>query len=428
MTLREIFKQAYRNLDLFPLIDPEPIQAFRVDYGLDTLERLAQVVDDAPSHGKVIFTGHRGCGKSTLLARFAEKMRPDGYFVVMFSISDMVEMSAVDHVNILYAMAIQLLSRATKQKITIAEKIKQEVLGWTTTERVSTSSKGVSQELGLGGDLLQFVTAKLKAESGFRDEVKKKYEKQISALVHCIDVIAQSIRDATKKEILIIIDDLDKLDWKLVEEVYKNNINALFQPSLKVVFTIPIAVIRELELRNILYAASGSPIQQMEVAKFFHRAERHEATAVPNAAKLEVFLQVLTRRLPSQYLEPETARAIVLKSGGVMRELVRITRACCSECSLLLRQAPERTDVKINADILALALQNLRNEFEVSLGQGRYRILQTTYENAKPEKVNDPAFLELLHRLYLLEYRNDGVWYDVHPIVVDLLKQEQLVA
>ncbi|MGV0028047.1 ATP-binding protein [Phormidesmis priestleyi] len=340
MNLREIFKTAYRNLDLFPLVDAEKINNFRVDYGLDTLARLEQVVDDAPSHGKVIFTGHRGCGKSTLLARFAKDMMQQGYFVGLFSISDMVEMSAVDHVNILYAMAVQLLSKATERQISIPEQTKQDVLGWANTERSTTTSQSVDKELGLGGDLLKFVTAKLKAESSFREEIKRKYERQISVLVHHIDRIAQCIREATKKEVLIIIDDLDKLDWKLVEEVYKNNINALFQPAVKVVFTIPIAVIRELELRSILYAASGSPIQQMEVAKFFHRPERYEAAAIPDAVKVDVFLEVLTKRLPAEYLEPETARAIVLKSGGVMRELVRITRACCSECSLMLRQTP----------------------------------------------------------------------------------------
>ncbi|MGV0028046.1 hypothetical protein [Phormidesmis priestleyi] len=88
----------------------------------------------------------------------------------------------------------------------------------------------------------------------------------------------------------------------------------------------------------------------------------------------------------------------------------------------------DRTDVKIDAEILALALRNLRNEFEVSLGSNRYQILLTTYENAKPDEVNDGEFLELLHGLYVLEYRNDSVWYDVHPIVVDLLRREKLIA
>jgi hypothetical protein len=37
-------------------------------------------------------------------------------------------------------------------------------------------------------------------------------------------------------------------------------------------------------------------------------------------------------------------------------------------------------------------------------------------------------FLSLLHGLHVLEYENDDLWYDVHPIVVDLLKRKKLIA
>ncbi|MEM8545374.1 MAG: ATP-binding protein, partial [Cyanobacteria bacterium P01_H01_bin.119] len=61
------FNEAYRNLNLFPLVEADEIEKFRVAYAgltLGTLETdiLASTVGD-----KLIFTGHRGCGKSTLL-------------------------------------------------------------------------------------------------------------------------------------------------------------------------------------------------------------------------------------------------------------------------------------------------------------------------------------------------------------------------
>jgi hypothetical protein len=33
----------------------------------------------------------------------------------------------------------------------------------------------------------------------------------------------------------------------------------------------------------------------------------------------------------------------------------------------------------------------------------------------------------LLHGLNVLEYRNSEVWYDVHPIVLDLLQRKGLI-
>jgi hypothetical protein len=32
--------------------------------------------------------------------------------------------------------------------------------------------------------------------------------------------------------------------------------------------------------------------------------------------------------------------------------------------------------------------------------------------------------LDLLHGLHILEYRNAKLWYDLNPIVLDLLRQE----
>lgn len=420
------FRRAYRDLELFPLLTAEEIDAFRVEYGRDTLAKLEQVVDDAEQDGKIIFAGHRGCGKSTLLARFSKQMMQQGYFVVFFSIAEMVEMSAVDHINILYAIAVQLLSKATERKIPIPEKTKKEILTWLITSRTETTDRSLSSEMGMGGDVLKLVTAKLKTESKFREEIKRTYERRVSDLVAKVDEIAQCVRDATHKDVLVVIDDLDKLDWKLVEEIYKNNINALFQPKLRIVFTIPISVIRDIELRTILQTASGSPIQQMEVAKFFSKVDRHNPDAVPSPGKVDVFLEVLQKRLPSDLVEPETARKMVVYSGGVIRELVRIARASCAQCLLLIRQNPEQTALQINDEILQQALRDLRNDFASSLGASRYQILTTTYQEGKPADLTD-EFLLLLHGLYILEYRNDEVWYDVHPIVVELLKRGNMI-
>lgn len=426
--LLETYREAYRNLDLFPLFTKEEIEKFRVEYGGDTLARLEQVLEDAPVDGKVVFAGHRGCGKSTLLAQLAHKMRQNNHFVVFFSIADMIEMSAVDHVNILYAIAVRLLSAATKQRVEIPAKTKDTILNWLITTQSTVATQDLKSQLGVGGDILKLITAKLQSESTFREEIKRTYERRINELVQKIDEISRWIQKATQREVLVIIDDLDKLDWRLVEDIYKNNINALFQPHIRIVFTIPISVIRDIELRTILQTAAGSPIQQMEVAKFFTKANRHDPAAVPLEKKVNVFLEVLKRRLPENLLEPETAREIVLSSGGVVRELVRIARACCSQCLLQLRSDPDLTEIKINDEILALALRDIRNDFAASLGESRYQILVTTYERAEPVEITDPEFLVLLHGLYVLEYRNDDLWYDVHPVVVDLLRRRNLLA
>lgn len=104
--LLKSFQEAYRNLELLPLVEEKDLQQFRVDYGEETIEELEQLTEDSPnSDGKIIFSGHRGCGKSTLLAEFSKRLS-DRYFVVLFSIAETIEMSDVNHINILFTIAV----------------------------------------------------------------------------------------------------------------------------------------------------------------------------------------------------------------------------------------------------------------------------------------------------------------------------------
>jgi len=122
------FQQAYQDLDLFPLVEPEDIEKFRVDYGLEVMVRLKREIEASVANGKFVFAGHRGCGKSTLLKRLALDMT-EKHHVVFFSIADLIEMSAVTHVNILYAIGLLLLSHGKRIGATLSEDIESTILG-----------------------------------------------------------------------------------------------------------------------------------------------------------------------------------------------------------------------------------------------------------------------------------------------------------
>ncbi|MBE9159291.1 AAA family ATPase [Nodosilinea sp. LEGE 06152] len=426
--LLERYQQAYKDLDLFPLVEPQDIERFRVDYGLPVMVRLKREIEASVKNGKFIFAGHRGCGKSTLLKRLAIEMQPK-HSVVFFSIADLIEMSGITHVNILYAIAIKLLSQATKQSnIRVDDDIKQSLLGWNTTERTQTSSQATTGELGLGLDnILNLFTAKLQQEKSFRDELEKTFEKRISDLVGKCDRLAAAIQTATKKPVLVIIDDLDKLDLPLVEEIYRNNIKSLFSPQFRVVFTIPVSAVQEPQVMGALNSEGVVRPHLFPVAKFFAKADCHNSEAEPVAKTFDVFLKVLSKRLPEDLVDAQTARQIVLKSGGVMRELVRIARECCTECMVQLEIEPDSDSVKIDDEILVVALRNLRHDFARQIGSDLYDLLVGVYKTAETPDASSDGFVKLLHGLMVLEYENDALWYDVHPIVVDLLKQKKLI-
>ncbi|AUT03833.1 AAA family ATPase [Nostoc sp. CENA543] len=423
--LLKSFQQAYRNLELLPLIQTRDLERFRVDYGDDVIAELEQLVEDSPNgDGKIIFTGHRGCGKSTLLAEFSRRSQ-DRYFVVLFSISDTIEMSDVNHINILFSIAVNLMYEAEALKVEIPKSTKDALYKWFAT-RTKTEEFNLEAETSLGFDLLKLISNKLKADAAVRYEIKQEFERKISDLIARINEIAAIIHVATKKDVLVIIDDLDKLELERVNDIYRDNIKALCQPNFRIIYTIPIAVLRDKFLRPLIETETNDQVVVMPVLKLFEQGQNRQPNAQPRPQAKNILCEILQKRIPAALIELQAVEDIVVNSGGVLRELVRIANECCRICLRLIRRKPGQA-VVINQQILDEAINNIRNDFAVPLGKIDYTILQTTYQNFMPDDPKEPEFLDLLHGLYVLEYRNRKNWYDVHPIVVELLREQGFI-
>jgi hypothetical protein len=166
--------------------------------------------------------------------RTARSQFQQNQFVVFFSIAEMVEMLDVNHVNILYAIALMLLSRATKLQVPISEQTKSTLQTWFTQTKNETYTKELKNAWAVGLEaFFKVVSGKPQKEDTFREEVKVTYERRVFDLSNMIDRIAAAIQTATKKEVLVIIDDLDKLDLSVVESICRDNINALFSPNIR---------------------------------------------------------------------------------------------------------------------------------------------------------------------------------------------------
>jgi energy-coupling factor transporter ATP-binding protein EcfA2 len=153
------FQEAYSNLELFPLMERNEMERFGVEYGDDLIADLNQLVEDSPNgDGKIVFTGHRGCGKSTLLAEFSRQIQ-NKYFVVLFSIADKIEMSAVNHINILFAIAVNLMTEAEARQVDIPKSTKEALYKWFAT-RTRTEELNLQADAGIGFDLLKLISSK----------------------------------------------------------------------------------------------------------------------------------------------------------------------------------------------------------------------------------------------------------------------------
>lgn len=356
----------------------------------------------------------------------------------MFSIADTIERSAVDHVNILFSMAVQMLEAAEQQQVRLKPGIQKELYRWL-GKHTQTESQGVEAEIEASGEaslkggipliaeFLAAIKSKLKINSVVRDEISTEFARKISDLIAQINSIQIYISNATGRQIVVIIDDLDKLDLSVTETIFSKNIQPLLDPGFRIVYTIPIATLREVSLRRGI-EQRVKQIYTMRVAKFFSKAVVRLHDRMPDAGCVELFEEVLDKRLPPDLIDSTVKQQMILQSGGVLRELIRIVDRCCDKGKTEIRGRIRRSKfdqpvVKIDQQVLDQVLTDLQIEYAEPLGKNDYKLLKFIYDQFEPEDAENQRFLDLLHGLYMLEYRNAFQWYDLLPIVTDLMRQ-----
>ncbi|TRU67223.1 MAG: ATP-binding protein [Microcystis aeruginosa Ma_QC_Ch_20071001_M135] len=397
--LLEPFREAYRNLELLPLRSDKELQRFAVEYGTEIIDELEQLVEDSPwEDGKIILAGHRGCGKSTLL---------------------------YEHVNILFSIAVQMMSEAETQNLTIKDSIKKSFYQWFAEQiRTETNQADTTVETGFNfSTLLAHIKGILKINSTIRQEIKQKYERRITDLVAQINIIASAIESQSQKKILVIVDDIDKIDLAQVRDIFQSHIKAIMLPGFRIIMTIPIAALREVALKATLQTETNDQIVQMPVYKLFKQGEINSPNAIPDPRIIATLTEIITKRIDPALIDPDTLEKICLYSGGVLRELIRITNDCCRVCLRSVRRYPDDNTLKIDQAVLEQSITELSLDFAESIGKADEEIIKTVYQHSKPTDLKDQNFLDLLHGLYILEYRNGDLWYNVHPIVVELMKK-----
>jgi hypothetical protein len=132
---------------------------------------------------------------------------------------------------------------------------------------------------------------------------------------------------------------------------------------------------------------------------------------------------------PSLFAEGQMTRLIVA-SGGNLRDLFSLVRDAGAGASL--RNPPVTV---IGPEDATRAISKMRREYRMKLGQSPYdgepipyteksaRLL-AVYSDLPDNGVPDPVVYSLLRGRAIQDFNGDG-WFGVHPLVVDILKEQQ---
>ena len=359
---------------------------------------------------KILFSGHRGSGKSSTLSKLASDAEiVKNFLVVKFSIKDELNVADLSYTDLLVAIGHRLYEEG---KGWISKTLNDDLDKWSAEVSQVTTKKDVAEAKVEAGIAAWFVKAKGMLKTGFEDkrEFRLKFEPRVPQLIQFINRIIAAIEtnsEASAREVLVILEDLDKPTVDIALDLFAVKGTVLVEPRCKIIFTVP---------TSLLYSGQFNVAKQAFSEQFmlpnFKIKEAKGERSEPGWARMR---EVVEKRLERQLIESRALDLAVEMSGGVVRELVRIIEGAATRA--IVRKANA-----IKHEHVEQAVEKLRTVYSFSLTRQDYiDILRRVQETHKLIYPDEKPLLDLLHNLFILQYPNGPGWYGVNPIVHQLI-------
>jgi GTPase SAR1 family protein len=373
---------------------------YRLELGLETREPI-----------KLLFTGHRGSGKTTALKRLVTKLN-ERFFIVNYNAFDLLDNNDITYSDVLFSIITKILEKANKDNIYLGENLNKRAKTWgSSITRTTIAEKG--KEGGINVNIpLYFleIFGKMKSETTTREEIRKEIEPRVSELIGIINDTVAEI-EKTGKQVLIIIDNLEKIDFAKALVLFHDHGTQLGQPKCKIIYTFPISIKSSEKFMQIKINFTDVIIHS--------NIKIHYQDGLPYPLGRGFMKEIVERRVPLDLFEPDALEYIIDMSGGVVREYIRIIR----DSAL---RAITREKKIITKDIAIEVVNGLKNFYQAQLSDSDYDVLIDVCKT-KDIKRNE-QLVGLLHNLSVLEYKNDRSWCDVNPIVRSILEEKNLIS
>jgi len=446
-----------KTLDLTSPHDARYYIDFTTVRGSDLVRELQRtIVFSGEEPTCQLFTGHIGCGKSTELSRLRRDLEADGYHVVYFESTDDLDMGDVDISDIVLAIAKRVSQSLEAAKLQLAPNRFQQLLKGTADllnsevtglklnlpnvptlqvdgQEVSVAGMGVrkdadSYSLSLG---IAEITTKAKDSKNVRALLRQHLEPQINPMLELInteliDVANQQLLAQGKAGLVVIVDNLDRIDNKprvqdrrQPEYLFVDRGDQLKKLRCHVVYTVPLVLSFSNEQETLTNRFGASP----QVLPMVRTQNRDGTPCRPGIEALRQM--VLARAFPDlsadQRLERvgdlfdslDTLDRLCMVSGGHVRNLLVLLTECCKKAD------PPFTPSLLDR-VVSLRLSSLARAIDAD----EWPLLREVY--ATKQVRGEGEYQALLRSLFVFEYRQEGeTWFDLNPA---LLTAKELAA
>ena len=433
-----------KTLNLTSPADKQYYIDFSAVRGSDLVQELKRTITLSGQEPTCqLFTGHIGCGKSTELSRLQGDLEALGYHVVYFESTDDLDMGDVDISDILLAIAKQVSKSLEEAKLRLTPSRFQQLIK-SIADLLNSEVTGLkikSPEMGglkVGGDLglsaedgtyslslgIGEITTKAKDSKDVRALLRQHLEPRIKTILdiingELIDAANQQLLDQGKAGLVVIVDNLDRIDNKprvqdrrQPEYLFVDRGDQLKQLRCHVVYTIPLVLSFSNEKENLTNRFGASP----QVLPMVRTQNRDGSACEPG---LEALRQMILARafpeLPADQRlaelgqicdSTETLDRLCLASGGHVRNLLVLINNCLRKADPPLTQA-------LLHQVISLRLSDLTKAIEVE----EWALLREVHRTKAVR--GEGEYQALLRSLFVFEYRDAGqTWFDLNPVLL----------
>ena len=369
-------------------------------------EDLLVELESSPSV-KILVAGQRGMGKTTELRRLESLLTSTELLPVFVQFG---AQELITHPMLLRAMARTLQERLPER---VTPRVAARFQAWfAQEEEVLETEEGTEGSASIGGKAIV-----VKAQKGMHHKNTKKTttrlvkSKTLEDLVSLFNDLLKDARKATGARIVFIVDDIDKIqNTSSIESTFVDASQTITAIDAPCIFTVPITYATSSSLRPATLAYGG-----------IYRVPAVEVLAEDggrNAAGIDHMKTVLQRRMPYSPIPIEVLERLVISSGGVYTDAMRLARALC-------KQAILRDDFVVDASACDDAFQALVDDYKfVFDSSGLWKTLaRMCGATNKSVIMTEEKLADLLYKMIVIEYRETQLWFDVHPAARRLYEQ-----
>lgn len=426
-------------IDIPNAFDPKPLnteqlarfyceETMCVRTGDKYMSPIQDIYDDCkrPSeHNTFLLLGHKGCGKSTELNHMSARLEQEGYKVITIECGVDLDLNNPLYVDLLILMGEALFKIADQTHCTLDSDIVQTVQGFWSVEQercktvadaatIQVESGASAETPSMIGSLLK-IFFKIKADLKFNEENRNIYREKVTkragdwifALKNIADQITNHLDG---KQPIIIFEDLDKLNPDDAWNVFYSHAKTLTAVPIPVIYTFPIA---------LSYDPRFAALEGFFTVKTLPMIKLENIDGSPNDSGYDMIRKIIEKRTNKELFADGVLKQLISQTGGSLRDLFFAINSAA-------QRAVRRESLIIEQEDADRALEQLKTSLTRRIEENHYNFLVDIVKGNREKIQNRKMLLEMLLANTVLEY-NGKRWHNVHPLVVQFLRDQDLV-